>query len=65
MSAVDQVSGANSASGSNSSQEQSAVNGVVGSIAGETFQMLMNQLRQTTSAFQETMQDDDDPNGDS
>jgi len=65
MSAVDQVSGANSASSSNSSQEQSAVNGVVGTIAGETFQMMMNQLTQTASAFQETMQDDDDPSGDS
>ena len=64
MSAIDQVSGAAGASGSNS-QDQSAINGVVGTIAGETFQMMMNQLTQTASAFQETMQDDDDPNGDS
>jgi hypothetical protein len=64
MSVIDQISGLTGTSGSNS-QDQGAVNQVVGTVAESTFQMMMNQLMQTASQFQETMQDDDDPSGDS
>ena len=46
--------------GSMSSQDQSAINQAVGVVAQSTFQMMFNQLMQTTNAFQETMQDDED-----
>jgi hypothetical protein len=66
MSIIDQISGlAGGLSGSSNSQDQAALNQGVGVVAETTFQMMMNQLMQTTSQFQETMQDDDDPNADS
>ncbi len=45
-----------------SSQNQAAVNQVVGVVAETTFEMMFNQLMQTASQFQETMQDDSTDN---
>jgi len=59
MSAIDGVSGAAGGS-STSTQGQSQVDQAVGAMAQSMFEMMFNQLMQTTNAFQETMQDDPD-----
>jgi hypothetical protein len=59
MDAVNSVSGQ---SGSGSQDQTAAINQGVGTIAETTFEMMFNQIMQTASQFQETMQDDSTDN---
>ena len=58
MTAVNGVMSNNAAGASSgASQDQSALNQGIGLVGQTTFQMLLNQLMQNTSQFQDAMQD--------